>query len=91
MREQAKVLGLPQLDFDGCSEIYVKTWDDWINFYNSKEFAAALGPDCNHFMELPYTVMAGTENLVFGKAVPEMGKDGIQVPGMPSKAHGTMA
>ena len=33
MKEKAKSLGLTHLDFDGCSEIWVKTWEDWEKFY----------------------------------------------------------
>lgn len=28
-KERAKRLGLVHLDYDGCSEIWVETWDDW--------------------------------------------------------------
>lgn len=34
MKEKAKSLGLVHMDFDGCSEIWVKTWDDWEKFFN---------------------------------------------------------
>lgn len=34
MKEKAKSLGLMHMDFDGCSEIWVKTWDDWQRFFN---------------------------------------------------------
>ena len=34
MKEKAKSLGLVHLDFDGCSEIWVKEWDDWMAFFN---------------------------------------------------------
>lgn len=33
MKERAKSLGLEHLDYDGCSEIYVKSWEDWENFF----------------------------------------------------------
>ena len=33
MKEKAKSLGLTHLDFDGCSEIWVKSWDDWMAFF----------------------------------------------------------
>lgn len=33
MKEKAKSLGLTHLDFDGCSEIWVKSWEDWEKFY----------------------------------------------------------
>lgn len=36
------MLGLSQLEFDGCSDIYVRSWDDWMTFYTSPEYAKAL-------------------------------------------------
>lgn len=33
MRTQAKQLGLQQIEFDGCSEIWVRSWDDWMAFF----------------------------------------------------------
>ena len=42
MKEKAKELGLPQLEYDGCSDIYVKSWDEWMRFYKSPEYAEAL-------------------------------------------------
>ncbi|KAK5128228.1 hypothetical protein LTR85_002895 [Meristemomyces frigidus] len=82
MKEKAKSLGLSHVDFDGCSEIWVKEWDDWMAFYNvgsmSPEYAKAMQPDCAHFMAMPINVMAGYDNLIFGHAIPgEGGKDGI--------------
>lgn len=63
------------LEFDGCSEIWVKSWDDWMRFYSSDEYAKAMDPDCKYFMKMPISVYVGQENLIFGKAVD--GKDGI--------------
>jgi hypothetical protein len=68
------------LEFDGCSEIWVKSWEDWMKFYSSDEYAKAMSPDCAYFMAMPISVYVGEENLVFGKAVEglgEGGKDGI--------------
>jgi len=54
------VLGFPLikqlLDYDACSQIWVKSWDSWM------EFAAALMPDADHFMDYKTSgikVMAG--------------------------------
>jgi len=79
IRQKAQSLtGIKILEFDGCSEIWVKSWDDWMNFFNSDEYNAALSPDCKYFMKMPISVYAGEENLVFGEAVPGMGgSDGI--------------
>lgn len=34
MKEKAKSLGLVHMDFDGCSEIWVRTWNEWERFFN---------------------------------------------------------
>ncbi|KAK0287040.1 hypothetical protein LTR35_004510 [Friedmanniomyces endolithicus] len=34
MKEKAKQLGLEHVAFDGCSEIWVRDWDDWMAFYS---------------------------------------------------------
>ena len=34
LKESVKALGMENLDFDGCSEIYVKSLDDWDKFSN---------------------------------------------------------
>jgi hypothetical protein len=79
MKERAKSLGENCLDYDGCAQLWVKSWDDWMAFYNSKEYAAALSDDCNRFMALPMTYMVGYENLVVGSSVEEVGgKDGMK-------------
>jgi hypothetical protein len=102
LREKAEVLGLAQLDYDGCSDIYVKTWEDWMKFYQSPEYAKKMGrkspletrfaflsaaiadpnpnltADCEHFMSMPIAVMVGYDNVIFGKAITDIGgKDGL--------------
>jgi hypothetical protein len=102
LREKAKVLGLAQLQYDGCSDIYVKTWEDWMKFYQSPAYAEKMGrespllalfafisaaradpnpnviADCEHFMSMPISVMVGYDNVIFGKAIPDIGgKDGV--------------
>jgi hypothetical protein len=32
MKERVKALGIEDMDYDGCSEIWVKTWEDWEKF-----------------------------------------------------------
>ncbi|KAF2664302.1 hypothetical protein BT63DRAFT_444057 [Microthyrium microscopicum] len=78
-KEKVKSMGMDLMDVDGCSEIWVKDWDSWERFLNSPEYAKALGPDCKNFMGSTIKVMAGMDNLIYGKAVPsEGGSDGIQ-------------
>lgn len=80
MKERAKSLGENVLEYDGCAQLWVRSWDDWMAFYNSKEYAAALSDDCDRFMALPMTYMVGYENLVVGDANSSMGeKDGLDI------------
>jgi len=74
--------GIKMLEFDGCSEIWVEKWDDWMTFFGSDEYAKAMGPDCKYFMQMPISVYVGEENVVFGRKVESLGeggKDGILV------------
>ncbi|KAL3486077.1 EthD domain-containing protein [Aspergillus germanicus] len=78
MKERARSLGENVLDYDGCAQLWVRTWDDWMAFYTSKEYAAALSDDCHFFMQLPMTYMVGYENLVVGDASKVLGgRDGL--------------
>lgn len=77
MKANAKSLGEDVLDYDGCAQLWVRDWDAWLAFYNSKEYGAALGPDCERFMALPMTYMVGYENVIVGSGVVG-GKDGLK-------------
>lgn len=80
MKARAQSLGENVLDYDACAQLWVRTWDDWMKFYTSKEYAAALSDDCNLFMKLPMTYMVGQENLVVGESPKDLGgKDGLQL------------
>ncbi|KAH8685063.1 EthD domain-containing protein [Ilyonectria robusta] len=80
MKQRAESLGENVLDYDGCAQLWVRSWDDWLAFYNSKEYAAALSDDCDRFMTLPMTYMVGYENLVVGEGSRKMGgTDGIDI------------
>jgi hypothetical protein len=50
------------LNYDACSQIWVRNWDDWVEFASSPEYVAALMPDADHFMDYKKSgikVMAG--------------------------------
>lgn len=80
MKSRAQSLGENVLDYDGCAQLWVRTWDDWMKFYTSKEYAASLSGDCDRFMKLPMTYMIGQENLVVGKALEALGgHDGLDL------------
>ncbi|KAF2247647.1 hypothetical protein BU26DRAFT_351330 [Trematosphaeria pertusa] len=74
MKEKIRSLGMELLDYDACSQIWVKSWEDWEKFSSSPEYAAALMPDADHFMDYKTSgikVFAGYDNIVFGKAIPD--------------------
>lgn len=73
MKDRLHNLGVKVLEYDGCAQLWVKTWDDWLAFYNSDEYAAALSDDCERFMIQPMTYMVGYENLIVGDASKTMG------------------
>lgn len=78
MKARATSLGENVLEYDACAQLWVRTWDDWLAFYNSPEYAAALSDDCDRFMALPMTYMVGYENLVVGDASVVLGgSDGL--------------
>ncbi|KAI8954218.1 EthD domain-containing protein [Xylaria longipes] len=80
MKERALGLGGNVLDYDGCAELWVRTWDDWLLFCNSKEYSSALKDDCDRFMAIPLTYMIGYENLVVGDGVKSLGgNDGLDI------------
>lgn len=81
MKERAKSLGENFLEYDAVAELYAKSWDDWLKFAGSEEYAAALHDDCLSFIQLPFTYMVGYENLIVGDASQKLGgKDGILEP-----------
>ncbi|KAF2013900.1 hypothetical protein BU24DRAFT_464626 [Aaosphaeria arxii CBS 175.79] len=81
MKEKIKSLGMEVLDYDACSQIWVKDWDAWERFSTSPEYAAALLPDADHFMDYKTSgikCFAGHDMIAFGKAIPDCDvKDGI--------------
>lgn len=50
MKAKAKSLGMDLLDYDGCSTLWFRNWDDAERFFNSSEYGA-LADDCKHFMD----------------------------------------
>lgn len=61
MKKKVQALGMEVLDYDACSQIWVKSWDDWVEFASSAEYSAALMPDGANFMDVTagIKVMAG--------------------------------
>lgn len=80
MKGRAQSLGENVLDYDACAQLWVRTWDDWMKFYTSEEYAASLSDYCDRFMKLPMTYMVGHENLVVGDASKDLGgRDGLKL------------
>ncbi|PWY70266.1 hypothetical protein BO70DRAFT_432306 [Aspergillus heteromorphus CBS 117.55] len=70
MRSLVQTLpGANVLDYDGCAEMWVRKWDDWVAFTESDEFRGVLADDSLGFVKLPLTYMVGYENLVVGDKV----------------------
>jgi hypothetical protein len=62
MKRKVQELGMELLDYDACSQIWVKSWDDWVEFASSPEYSATLLPDADHFRDYKTSgikVMAG--------------------------------
>lgn len=62
--------------WDACSEIYVRNFQDWVDFAMSKESAEVLGPDgakiVNAEKGLRVTVGLVDEVFVRGKIEPKL-------------------
>ena len=50
MKAKLREMGMDCLDYDGCSTLWVRSWDDLTRFFASPEYAR-LNADCAHFME----------------------------------------
>lgn len=49
MKEKVKGLGMELMDWDGCSEIWVKNWEDWENFAKAS-IQSPAGSFCMRFI-----------------------------------------
>ncbi|CAK7240334.1 MAG: hypothetical protein STHCBS139747_001773 [Sporothrix thermara] len=74
-------IGQKVLDFDGCSTLWFRNWDDYEKFFTSPNFAELVA-DGDLFMDTSsVTVYAGHDMIAFGKALPEIdASDGITTP-----------
>lgn len=57
MRARARALGMDLLDYDGCSTLWFRSWEDAEAFFASPDYAA-LASDCKHFMDTDKGVRA---------------------------------
>jgi hypothetical protein len=50
MKARLRALGMDCLDYDGCSTLWVRSWEDLTRFFGSDEYMR-LSEDCKNFME----------------------------------------
>ncbi|CAK7204330.1 hypothetical protein SEUCBS139899_007085 [Sporothrix eucalyptigena] len=85
-REQVKKLGVEVLDYDACTTMWVREWDDMIGFHASADFQRMV-QDCGHFLDLSpggLRAMAGHDVIVVGAGIPGVDETG----GLPSDQTG---
>ncbi|KAF7557048.1 hypothetical protein G7046_g6131 [Stylonectria norvegica] len=74
MKEGLKRIGMKTMDYDGCSTLWFKTWDNFEEFFTSTDIQVKLTrEDCNNFMVLDdpgINVFVGQEVIIFGKGIP---------------------
>lgn len=75
-KKAASFEGFEMLDFDGSSEIHVKSFEDAKKFFESEEYVASMREDEGNWLARPVYMMVGYDNLIYGKAM-EGGTDGI--------------
>lgn len=79
-KERARSLGGNVQDYDGCAQLYMRTWDDWLALQHSEEYSTALAADCRRFMQFPQTFMVGEEILIADDASRQIGgNDGLDI------------
>ncbi|KAL1851998.1 hypothetical protein Daus18300_012353 [Diaporthe australafricana] len=67
LRAQAKAMGMPMMDFDGVSEVWVDSMEDWISIVKDPEFREVGAADAGHFITSPATIMLGYDHLIIGE------------------------
>lgn len=45
-------MSMNAMEFDGCSTLWFKKWEDFENFFTSPEYETNLTDDCKHFMDV---------------------------------------
>ncbi|KIH87360.1 hypothetical protein SPBR_05349 [Sporothrix brasiliensis 5110] len=74
-------MGQQVLDFDGCSTLWFRNWDDYEQFFTAPDFSELVA-DGDLFMDTSsVTVYAGHDMIAFGKGHPGIDtSDGIAQP-----------
>ncbi|OAA57404.1 Dimeric alpha-beta barrel [Niveomyces insectorum RCEF 264] len=67
LRNQAKKLGIPVLDYDGVAEVWLDSVEDWSEIVSDKDFQDAVAKDELHFILHPINIMFGWDNLIVDK------------------------
>lgn len=87
MRARVPQLGVEVMDYDACTTMWVREWDDMVSFHASEDFQR-MAADCGHFLDLTpggLRAMAGHDVIVVGEPIP--GVDGA-TGGLPSGETG---
>ncbi|KAJ3535092.1 hypothetical protein NM208_g7278 [Fusarium decemcellulare] len=80
MKEGLLRMGMSPMDFDGCSTLWFRSWEDFEKFFTSPGYQGKLTEDCKHFMDVESGVsaFAGRDVVVFGKGIPAVDdQDGV--------------
>ncbi|KAF7554164.1 hypothetical protein G7Z17_g3097 [Cylindrodendrum hubeiense] len=74
LKERLTRVGMKSLEFDGCSTLWFKTWDDFENFFTGPEHETKLKEDSKLFVDLEggLNVFAGHDVIAFGKGIPDI-------------------
>ncbi|KAH7019821.1 EthD domain-containing protein [Ilyonectria destructans] len=74
MKEGLARMGMNTMEFDGCSTLWFKKWEDFENFFTSPEYETNLTDDCKQFMDVEggLSVFAGHDVIVLGKGIPDV-------------------
>jgi len=64
LREQAKMFGIPVMDYDGIAEVWVDSLEDWKEVVGDAEFVKVIAADESLFIQAPIHVQLSYDNLV---------------------------
>ncbi|CAK7214808.1 hypothetical protein SCUCBS95973_002259 [Sporothrix curviconia] len=87
--ERARIheLGVEAMDYDACTTMWVRAWDDMVQFHKSEDFKR-MAADCAHFLDLSpggLRAMTGHDVIVVGAGIPGVDDE---AGGLPSSETG---
>ena len=51
MKQGLAKIGMKTMDFDGCSTLWFKSWENFEGFFTSPDYERKLTEDCKGFMD----------------------------------------